>query len=81
MTSQMHHFVLSPHILGIIIVLAIWETIWRMIAFWKSARNHQLAWFIVMALVNTAGILEILYIAFFQRDRNDRHPKPAVKSQ
>ena len=55
--------------LAIIIVIAIWSVIWKGIALWKSARNNQLAWFVVLLIVNTAGILEIIYIAFFQRKR------------
>ena len=65
-----HHLMLSSRLLIIVIVLAVWETVWRLIAFWKAARNNQMAWFVVMAVINTAGILEILYIAFFQKDRN-----------
>jgi hypothetical protein len=34
---------------------------------WKSARNNQLAWFICLAIFNTAGILPIIYILCFQK--------------
>jgi len=37
---------------------------------WKSARNRQLAWFICLAIFNTVGILPILYLVFWQKDRN-----------
>jgi predicted permease len=50
-----------------IIILAIWEGVWKLIALWKSARNDQLAWFICLAIFNTAGILPILYILLFQK--------------
>ena len=46
----------------LIIVLAIWEGVWKLIALWKSARNKHLAWFICIALINTVGILPIIYI-------------------
>jgi len=48
----------------------IWSLPWKGIALWKSARNRQTAWFIAILLVNTLGILEIVYISFFQKDRN-----------
>ena len=51
----------------VIILLAIWDGVWKLIAMWKSARNHQLAWYICLAIFNTVGILPILYILFFQR--------------
>lgn len=52
----------------ILLILAIlWTVPWKGVALWKSARNNQPVWFIVMLLVNTLAILEILYIFFFQR--------------
>ena len=51
-----------------IILLAIWDGVWKLIALWKSARHYQLAWFICLAIFNTAGILPILYILFFQKN-------------
>ena len=55
----------TPHLVGfvmIIVVLAIWDAVWKLIAMWKSARNNQLAWFICLAIFNTVGILPIVYI-------------------
>jgi methionyl-tRNA synthetase len=60
-------FLISPFFLPLIIIAAIWGAVWKGIALWKSGRNNQLAWFIVLLLVNTLGILEIIYILFFQR--------------
>lgn len=51
----------------LIIIVAIWDGVWKLIALWKSARHGQLAWFICLAIFNTAGILPILYILFFQK--------------
>jgi len=49
-----------------IVLLAIWDGVWKVIAMWKSARHNQLAWFICLAIFNTAGILPILYLLLFQ---------------
>ena len=51
----------------IIIVVSVWSTIWKGIALWKSAKKDNLVWFIVFLVVNTVGILEILYIFWFSR--------------
>jgi hypothetical protein len=59
-------------------IIAIWSGIWKAIALWKSARNKQISWFVVLCIFNTIGILEILYIAFWQKDMNSA--KPAVKA-
>jgi len=54
-------------VVSVIVVLAIWDGVWKLIALWKSARNNQLAWFICLAIFNTVGILPILYLQFFQK--------------
>ena len=48
-------------------VILVWSFVWKLLALWKSARNNSVVWFIVMALINTAGILEILYIFVFSK--------------
>ncbi len=51
-------------------LLIIWSLIWKGFALWKSARNNSQAWFIVLLIVNTLGILEILYIFLFSKYGN-----------
>lgn len=46
----------------LLVILMIWEGVWKLIALWKSARNKHLAWFICIAIFNTVGILPIIYI-------------------
>lgn len=57
-----------PWLIPTIIIFSIWETVWKLIALWKAGRNNQLAWFICIALINTAGILPIIYI-LIQRNK------------
>jgi hypothetical protein len=57
-----------PIWMTILIVLSIvWTLPWKGVALWKSARNKHLVWFIVLLLVNTLGILEIIYIFGFSK--------------
>ncbi|MEO8762279.1 MAG: DUF5652 family protein [Bacteroidia bacterium] len=49
-------------LMPLIIFLVIWEGVWKLIAMWKAGRNNHLAWFICIALINTVGILPIVYI-------------------
>ena len=49
-------------LMPIIIILMIWDTVWKLIAMWKAGRNNHLAWFICLAIFNTIGILPIVYI-------------------
>lgn len=45
----------------------IWEAVWKGIALWRAGRNAHLAWFIVLLIFNTLGILPIIYIFAFSR--------------
>jgi len=46
----------------LIVLIAIWDTTWKLIGMWKAGRNNDLAWFICIAVFNTIGILPIIYI-------------------
>lgn len=61
---------LSPIVLLILINLAIlWTLPWKGYALWKASKNNQRNWFIALFLINTLAILEILYLAFFQKKK------------
>jgi hypothetical protein len=55
--------------IGLIIIIAIWDSVWKLIALWKSARNNHLAWFICIAIFNTIGILPIIYILMHKKPK------------
>jgi len=57
-------------LIPVLILIAVWDGVWKVIGLWKSARNNQLAWFICLAIFNTVGILPIIYLVWCQRDRN-----------
>ena len=46
----------------LIIPLVLFDTVMKLIALWKSARNNHLAWFVCLAIFNTLGILPIVYL-------------------
>lgn len=50
-----------------IVLISIWCLIWKGAALWKSAYNDDKIWFIVLLIINTFGILEILYIFVFSK--------------
>lgn len=58
-------------LIPLIVVLAIWEGVWKLIALWKSARNKHLAWFICIAIFNTVGILPIIYILIHKKKQTN----------
>ena len=49
------------------IILMLWSLVWKGIALWKASQNNTKVWFIVLLIVNTIGILELLYIFVFSK--------------
>lgn len=48
-------------------ILVLWSLVWKGLALYKAARLEQKVWFVVMLVLNTAGILEILYLYVFSK--------------
>jgi hypothetical protein len=46
----------------LIFLLIIWSLFWKGVALWKAVKSNQKGWFVMLLLINTAGILEIIYI-------------------
>lgn len=51
----------------ILIIFALWELVWKGFALWKASQNKQRNWFIAILVINTIGILPIIYLKFFQK--------------
>jgi methionyl-tRNA synthetase len=65
----------------LLLVIAVWSLAWKLGALWKSARKGSIIWFIVIGLVNTVGILEILYIFIFSKLEFGKKPKKKSKKK
>lgn len=50
-----------------IFLLAIWSVVWKGFALWIAAQEQHKPWFVVLLIINTAGILEIVYIFFISK--------------
>lgn len=57
---------------GFMLVAVLWSVFWKGLALWHSARNAQPWWFVIMLVVNTLGILEIVYLFGFAKLRFDQ---------
>ena len=53
-----------------LIPVLIWSLVWKGIALWRSSRNNQRNWFIALLLINTVGLFEIIYLLWFERNKN-----------
>jgi hypothetical protein len=54
-------------------IVIIWSLIWKGIALWRAARLQQRNWFVAMLLLNTIGLLEIVYLFRFAKHRLTAH--------
>ena len=66
---QLAHWMSNPVVAFGFFLLAIWTISWKGAALWKAAKNNQVAWYVVLLVANTAGILEIIYIFFFAKKK------------
>jgi len=65
--------------LPLVIALVLWTVIIKGFALWNAARGSQKWWFIAMLVVNTLGILEVVYLIWF-RPRSATPAAPSVSS-
>jgi hypothetical protein len=49
-----------------VVILLAWSSFWKILALYRTASRKQKAWFVVLFFVNTAGILEIIYLAIYR---------------
>ena len=63
-----------PNIFGqsqtwIFFVLYLWSLLWKGLALWRAAQLKQRNWFVGILILNTLGILEIVYLFFFAKKK------------
>jgi hypothetical protein len=54
---------------ALLVVFIVWSLFWKGLALWKAGKNNQKYWFVALLVLSTAGLLEIVYMAFFQKKR------------
>lgn len=53
----------------LLLLIVAWTMFWKGWALWRAARNSQKYWFIAILLVNTLGVLEIIYLQWFAKKK------------
>jgi len=74
----MYHYYITqgqPEISVILIILfimlLIWTYFWKAAALWHAVRNKDKVWFVVFLLVNTLGILDMIYLFGIEKVKTD----------
>ena len=63
------HQLNNPWIFTGFILLTIWAMAWKGVALWKAAKNNSMPWFIAILVLNTYGIVEIIYVFYFSKKK------------
>lgn len=56
---------INPSAGVIFILIALWDLFWKGQGLWYAAKKGQTYWFVAMLILNTAGILPLLYLYVF----------------
>ncbi len=70
----------TPFFFLLLVPVLVWSLVWKGVALWKAARNGQKAWFVVLLVLNTVGLLEIIYIFFFSKGNQVETPRRDVST-
>lgn len=55
----------------LLLILIVWTFVWKGMALWRAAENDAKGWFAVLLVINTLGVLPILYLYVF--GKKDAH--------
>lgn len=55
-------------VLPLLVLALVWTIVIKGYALWHAARNGQKGWFIALLVINTVGVLEIVYLLWFRPD-------------
>jgi len=50
----------------LVLVVVLWTIVLKGYSLWYAARGGQKKWFIALLVINTLGILEIIYLIWFR---------------
>ena len=51
----------------VFIIILIWGIFWKGLALWHTSKRDERWWFLAFLVINTAGILEIIYLFAFAK--------------
>lgn len=64
---------------SLFLLVVLWSLIWKGLALWKAAHEESKIWFAVLLVINTLGILEILYLYVFSKKSQKPVEAPKVE--
>ena len=63
---------LSNEQLALLALVQVWDLIWKSLALWKAARNKDVFWFVLLLLINSAGLLPAFYLFYMGKNSHKK---------
>lgn len=61
---------LPPNVSPVLLfVILVWSTAWKIVAIWRASKNNQIYWFVILFLINSIGILDLIYLFRFAKKK------------
>jgi hypothetical protein len=51
------------------IPIILWTLFWKGYALWTAVKNNHKKWFVALVILNTLGILEIIYVFYVAKKK------------
>jgi len=68
--NELAEFLTSTEGVLTLLFISLWTLVWKGVALYHAGKNRQKVWFVVLLLLNDLGILSMVYLRWFQRQRN-----------
>ena len=66
-------YTLSTAWTTVLIIAALWDLFWRGWGLWRAGRRNQPVWFVVMLVINSLGIIPIIYLLTHQQEHTNEN--------
>jgi hypothetical protein len=64
----------DPALLSLAVLVALWKVVWKGLGLWQAARAGHKGWFVAILIINTLGILPIIYLVIQRSKQNKKLP-------
>jgi len=72
MHKYIYHLQMPIWFWVLIAIAIMWSLFWKGAALWHAARKNDSAWFVILLIFNTLGILELFYLYGVSKVKNDK---------
>jgi hypothetical protein len=66
---QNQNIFLQPVTSIALVLVYLWSLVWKGLALWQASQNKEKIWFVCLLVINTAGILEIIYLFMISKEK------------